>query len=89
MRCKCGAISTILVENFDGTVEPKCDICYYTRPKLKDSSLLAACKKAYRKHVLGDESIGWDELGDILKDAICEEIGDEQFIQFTKRTKEA
>ena len=29
MKCKCGAISTILVENEDGTITPKCETCYY------------------------------------------------------------
>jgi hypothetical protein len=29
MKCECGAFSTILVENEDGTVTPKCDQCYY------------------------------------------------------------
>lgn len=36
MKCECGAISTILVENEDGTVTPKCDQCYHD-PKFKDS----------------------------------------------------
>ena len=29
MKCECGAISTVLVENEDGTITPKCDQCYY------------------------------------------------------------
>jgi len=41
-----------------------------------------ALKSAYRKHATGDDSIGWDELRDILCDAICNEIGDKAFQQF-------
>jgi hypothetical protein len=32
--------------------------------------LTEACKLAYRKHHLGDESIGWDELGDVLHNVL-------------------
>ena len=41
--------------------------------------LLNACKLAYRKHHLNDESIGWEELGDCLLDALCNEMGDDGF----------
>jgi hypothetical protein len=37
---------------------------------------------AYRKHHLDDPSIGWDELGNILQDAICNEIGDADFVKW-------
>ena len=36
MQCECGKISTILVENEDGTVTPKCESCYLD-PKYEDS----------------------------------------------------
>ena len=42
--------------------------------------LLYACKAAYRKHCLNDESIGWDELSDILKEALCNAMSDEGFV---------
>lgn len=42
-------------------------------------NLLKACQLAYRKHVLNDPVIGWDELGDFLLDAICNEIGDDGY----------
>lgn len=41
--------------------------------------MLDALKFAYRKHHLDDESIGWDELSDVLLDALCEAIGDRAF----------
>lgn len=44
--------------------------------------LLDAVKMAYRKHWLNDESIGWDELGDILHNAICNVIGDDGYMKW-------
>ena len=42
-------------------------------------TLLDAVKLAYRKHHLGDESIGWDELSECLLDALCNEMGDDGY----------
>lgn len=52
-------------------------------------NLLDACKLAYRKHVLNDDSIGWDELGNCLLDAICNEIGDDGYQQWLQSVKSA
>ena len=41
--------------------------------------LLSACKLAYRKHHLNDDSIGWDELSDCLLAALCNEMGDDGY----------
>ena len=41
--------------------------------------LLEACKLAYRKHKLEDDSVGWNELESVLFDALCEEMGDDGF----------
>ena len=41
--------------------------------------LLQTVKLAYRKHCLGDDSIGWDELEKFLLDTLCEVMGDERF----------
>lgn len=41
--------------------------------------LLRACQAAYRKHHMGDESIGWHELSDILGTALPEVMGDKEF----------
>jgi hypothetical protein len=38
-----------------------------------------ALKLAYRKLHMGDDSIGSDEVGAALCNAICEEIGDDEF----------
>lgn len=42
--------------------------------------LFFACKMAYRKHYLNDESIGWDELSEVLKEALCCYMGDDEFV---------
>jgi hypothetical protein len=44
--------------------------------------LLTVVKMAYRKHVCGDESIGWDELGDRLAAEICNAIGSDEFCKW-------
>jgi len=46
---------------------------------------VSALKAAYRKHVLLDDSIGWEELGNLLCDALCKEIGDEDFCTFLEK----
>ncbi len=39
-------------------------------------------KHCYEKHVLWDDSIGWDELGDEIHSALCELIGDDNFVNW-------
>ena len=39
-----------------------------------------ACQMAYRKHCLNDESVGWDQLSDILKESLCNAMGDDGFL---------
>ena len=34
---------------------------------------------AYRKHVLDDDKIGWDELGEALATVLSEEMGKKEF----------
>lgn len=50
----------------------------------EEMNLLDACKLAYRKHVLDDDSIGWDELGNCLLDALCNELGDDDYQEWLK-----
>jgi len=45
------------------------------------------CKLAYRKHHLDDESVGWEELGNALLDALCNEMGTDEYILWVKQTK--
>ena len=51
-----------------------------------NKALLEACQMAYRKHVLDDDSVGWDELTDILASVLCEEMGDKEFINWLDTT---
>jgi len=46
--------------------------------------LLHAVLCAYAKHHFDQSEIGWEQLDDILCDAICEEIGDEAFCAWMK-----
>ncbi len=48
----------------------------------QEQVLLDAVQKAYRKHWLNDGTIGWDELGDILHNALINTMGDNEFIEW-------
>jgi len=54
----------------------------------KNDRLLHAVLCAYAKHRLDCYDIGWNQLGDILHAAICNEIGDEAYIEWGDRVKE-
>ena len=45
-------------------------------------TLLDVVKLTYRKHHLDDSNIGWNELDDILFNALCDEMGDEAFVKW-------
>ena len=47
--------------------------------------LLNTVKLAYRKHHLGDDTIGWDYLSDTMKDTLCEVMGDERYTKWLKK----
>jgi hypothetical protein len=49
--------------------------------------LLDVLKKVYLKHNLGDDSIGWEELGTIVHSTICNEIGDDAFCDWLEKYK--
>jgi hypothetical protein len=53
--------------------------------KVTRGSLLHAVQSAYHKHHLGDDSIGWDELSDIMCDALCNEMGNVGFQKWLKK----
>ena len=61
-----------------------CDKLTTAEGKLKNiavrfASTEGALQAAYRKHHLGHDHIGWDELGGILCDVLCEVMGDTEF----------
>ena len=45
-------------------------------------SLLEVVKKTYRKHVLDDSEVGWNELGEDLRMVLCNVMGHEDFNKF-------
>lgn len=52
------------------------------RESRRNDRLLHAVLCAYAKHHLDCEEIGWNQLGDILHSAICNEIGDDAFCEW-------
>lgn len=63
-------------------------VCYIKSSTLREIVLLTAVKAAYRKHCLDDDSIGWDELSEILLDSLCEVMGDDGYQSWVKSVKE-
>jgi len=49
-----------------------------------DGESMHVLKRCYRKHVLDDNSIGWDELCDDLCDALSNTMGDDEFQKWLK-----
>ena len=41
--------------------------------------LLKVCKAAHRKHSYGDDSIGWEELSEMLADTLSCVMGEEEY----------
>ena len=52
----------------------------YERFEEDRNRLVEVVKLFYRKHVLNDESIGWDELGNNLFNELAESLGDKEFV---------
>ena len=44
-----------------------------------NKTLLLACQSAYRKHCLSDDTIGWEELSEILLNVLCNVMGDKGY----------
>ena len=51
----------------------------------KVDGLLSAVQITYRKHHLNDDSLGWDEVSDILHNTLCNVIGDEGYIKWIEQ----
>ena len=47
--------------------------------------LLSLVKKAYRKHVLFDEDIGWEELGWDMQKGLALYMGDKQYQEWAAK----
>jgi hypothetical protein len=44
--------------------------------------MLEACQKAWRKHVVDDPGIGWEELGELLGATLAQVMGDQGFVEW-------
>ena len=53
--------------------------------KIERDILLNACQLAYRKHHRGDDMVGWEELSNILYDALCSTMGDDEFVVWNEK----
>lgn len=51
----------------------------------RNDRLLHAVLCAYAKHHLDCDDIGWNQLGDILHNALVNELGDDEFIAWGER----
>ena len=59
----------------------------YAEMEAENERLRSAAQFAYRKHHLDDPNIGWDELSDILYTALCESMGDNEFVKWIDAAK--
>ena len=61
----------------------QCDLIMKAKSK-KDNrfSMMKVLKMAYRKHVLEDDSIGWNELSDALGSVLAIKMGDDKFVKW-------
>jgi hypothetical protein len=50
-----------------------------------NATLLRVMKKVYRKHVLEDESVGWESLCEEIGMALADVMGDEAFNKWVER----
>ena len=72
--------SSNLLSGIDALANPD-----YHELNRRGERLLHAVLCAYAKHHLDSPNIGWEQLSDILLDAICETIGDDEFCAWSKR----
>lgn len=68
----------------DCIIDTLCQIQKVNLTERTQRQIVAAIMYAYAKHVLDKEDVGWDELGDILLNALCEAIGDDGYGRWSK-----
>lgn len=57
----------------------------WTSDKKKSKDLLNTVQLTYRKHCLGDDTIGWHELNTALLNTLCNVMGDKAFNEWLKQ----
>lgn len=50
--------------------------------KITVEELVELVKICHRKHCCGDDSIGWDELADLLNDTLRNILGEEEYCKY-------
>ena len=55
--------------------------------ELRADELLKTVQLVYRKHCMGYDGIGWDELGGVLLDALCNTMGAEGYEEWKSSLK--
>jgi hypothetical protein len=66
-------------------LEPVGEITYSGSDVVMDSGdrmSIETLKACYLKHACNDESIGWDELTDMIGNALAQIMGDEEFCRW-------
>ena len=55
--------------------------------KLEENTneVLSTLKKAYLKHHLNNQEIGWNELDDMMCDTLCNSMGDKEFSKWLEK----
>jgi hypothetical protein len=74
------AVAPLLLTGVEALVKP--DYHALNVSAGRNDRLLHAVLCAYAKHECDCEDIGWDQLGDILHNAICNEIGNEAYCKW-------
>jgi len=59
--------------------ELKPDLTIRLIPEHAQAQVLDTLQKVYRKHAFGDDAIGWTEIDAMMRDALCEAMGDVEF----------
>ena len=57
-----------------------------SRTQYVSQRLLKVVLLAYMKHHKGQDVIGWEELSDEMWAAICEAVGDDEFVKWNETT---
>ncbi len=71
-----------MLANHDGLLKPDWH-------SMSDSDqLLHACLLTYVKHHMGIDILGWSKLAETLHNAICQNIGDEEYCRWSDRIRD-
>jgi hypothetical protein len=89
-RCDtCGARVSYYPQGCPTCGAPQCcrQCCTIYALKNQNDTLLDAAQWAYRKHHLNDDTMGWDELGNLLCNVLCDVMGDDGFVNWKEAIK--